>query len=228
MSPLSAVETPGGICRLGTAKRSSSGHDSKAPNAFPVERLTNLVSLPPHFTHILSKFMPSTSQIQVFVTGGTFDKEYNYLTGELYFKDTHVKEMLERGRCEVPVDIKTLMMVDSLEIGDDELSIIIFNCRKTEATRILITHGTDRMVETARALAEANIEGKTIVLTGAMIPYAFGMSSDGFFNLGSALAFVQVLPPGVYIAMNGRHFYWNNVRKNRQTGSFEELAAAQG
>ncbi len=172
--------------------------------------------------------MPSTSQIQVFVTGGTFDKEYNYLTGELYFKDTHVKEMLERGRCEVPVDIKTLMMVDSLEIGDDELSIIIFNCRKTEATRILITHGTDRMVDTARALAEANIEGKTIVLTGAMIPYAFGMSSDGFFNLGSALAFVQVLPPGVYIAMNGRYFYWNNVRKNRQTGSFEELGAAQG
>ncbi len=173
--------------------------------------------------------MPSVfSKIQVFVTGGTFDKEYNYLTGELYFKDTHVKEMLERGRCEVPVDIKTLMMVDSLEIGDDELSIIIFNCRKTEATRILITHGTDRMVETARALAEANIEGKTIVLTGAMIPYAFGMSSDGFFNLGSALAFVQVLPPGVYIAMNGRYFYWNNVRKNRQTGSFEELAAAQG
>lgn len=172
--------------------------------------------------------MPSTSQIQVFVTGGTFDKEYNYLTGELYFKDTHVKEMLERGRCEVPVDIKTLMMVDSLEIGDDELSIITFNCRKTEATRILITHGTDRMVDTARALAEANIEGKTIVLTGAMIPYAFGMSSDGFFNLGSALAFVQVLPPGVYIAMNGRYFYWNNVRKNRQTGSFEELATTQG
>jgi L-asparaginase len=172
--------------------------------------------------------MPSTSKIQVFVTGGTFDKEYNYLTGELYFKDTHVKEMLERGRCEVPVDIKTLMMVDSLDIGDDELSIIIFNCRKTEASRILITHGTDRMVDTARALAEANIEGKTIVLTGAMIPYAFGMSSDGFFNLGSALAFVQVLPPGVYLAMNGRYFYWNNVRKNRQTGSFEELAAAQG
>ncbi len=171
--------------------------------------------------------MPVASKIQVFVTGGTFDKEYNYLTGELYFKDTHVKEMLERGRCEVPVDIKTLMMVDSLEIGDDELSIIIFNCRKTEATRILITHGTDRMVETARALAEATIEGKTIVLTGAMIPYAFGMSSDGFFNLGSALAFVQVLPPGVYIAMNGRYFPWNNVRKNRQTGSFEELSAVK-
>ncbi|MCS7037640.1 MAG: asparaginase domain-containing protein [Saprospiraceae bacterium] len=173
--------------------------------------------------------MPSTSsKIQIFVTGGTFDKEYNYITGELYFKDTHVKEMLERGRCEAPVDIKTLMMVDSLEIGEDELYIIKFNCRKTEATRILITHGTDRMVETARALAEANIEGKTIVLTGAMIPYAFGTSSDGFFNLGSALAFVQVLPPGVYIAMNGRYFHWNNVRKNRQTGSFEELTPAQG
>lgn len=161
--------------------------------------------------------------IQVFVTGGTFDKEYNYLTGELYFKDTHLKEMFERGRCEVKIDIKTLMMIDSLEMGDDELSIIVYNCRKTDANRVLLTHGTDRMVDTARVLAEANIEGKTIVLTGAMIPYAFGTSSDGFFNLGSALAFVQVLPPGVYIVMNGRYFHWDRVRKNRQTGNFEEI-----
>lgn len=161
--------------------------------------------------------------IQVFVTGGTFDKEYNYITGELYFKDSHLKEMFERGRCEVQIDIKTLMMIDSLEMGDDEHSIIVYNCRKTEANRILLTHGTDRMVDTARILAEADIAGKTIVLTGAMIPYAFGMSSDGFFNLGSALAFVQALPPGIYIVMNGRYFEWNRVRKNRQTGTFEEL-----
>ncbi len=161
--------------------------------------------------------------IQVFVTGGTFDKEYNYITGELFFKDTHLKEMFDRGRCEVKVEIRTLMMVDSLDMGEDEHSIIVYNCRKTEANRILLTHGTDRMVDTARVLAEANIDGKTIVLTGAMVPYAFGMSSDGFFNLGSALAFVQVLPPGVYVVMNGRYFPWNQVRKNRQTGTFEEI-----
>ena len=161
--------------------------------------------------------------VQVFVTGGTFDKEYNYITGELYFKDTHLKEMFERGRSEVEIDIKTLMMVDSLEMREEDRAIILYNCSKTPAERILLTHGTDRMVETARLLAESNIEGKTIVLTGAMIPYAFGTSSDGFFNLGSALAFTQVLPPGVYVVMNGRYFRWDNVRKNRQTGTFEEV-----
>ncbi len=161
--------------------------------------------------------------IQVFVTGGTFDKEYNYLTGELYFKDTHLNEMFSRGRCEVPIDLKTLMMADSLEMRDEDRAIIVYNCRKSKYDRILITHGTDRMVETARLLAESNIENKTIVLTGAMIPYAFGTSSDGFFNLGSAMSFVQVLPPGVYVVMNGRYFQWNKVRKNRQTGNFEEV-----
>lgn len=166
--------------------------------------------------------------IQVFVTGGTFDKEYNYITGELYFKDTHLMEMFERGRCEVEIDIKTLMMVDSLEMRDEDRAIIVYNCSKTPANRIILTHGTDKMVETARILAEAKIEGKTIVLTGAMIPYAFGMSSDGFFNLGSALAFAQVLQPGVYVVMNGRYFNWNNVRKNRQSGTFEELETGDG
>ncbi|MBU6342074.1 MAG: asparaginase [Bacteroidetes bacterium] len=161
--------------------------------------------------------------IQVFVTGGTFDKEYNYITGELYFKDTHLKEMFQRGRSEVEIDIKTLMMVDSLEMREEDRAIILYNCAKTPHDKILLTHGTDKMVETASILAESGISGKTIVLTGAMIPYAFGTSSDGFFNLGSALAFVQVLPPGVYVVMNGRYFNWNNVRKNRQTGTFEEL-----
>ena len=160
--------------------------------------------------------------IQVFVTGGTFDKQYNYITGELYFEDTHLKEMFERGRCSLDIDVKTLMMVDSLEMTDDDRGIIVHNCSRTQEEKILITHGTDRMVETAKALAAANLN-KTIVLTGAMIPYAFGTSSDGFFNLGSALAFVQVLPPGVYVAMNGRCFDWDKVRKNRSTGLFEDL-----
>ncbi len=159
--------------------------------------------------------------IRVFVTGGTFDKEYDELTGTLEFQDTHVQEMLRLGRCAVDVSIRTLMMVDSLEMSDDDRATIVDNCRRSDESRIVVTHGTDTMVETARALAE-NITDKTIVITGAMIPYAFG-SSDGLFNLGSALSFVQVLPPGVYIAMNGRYFTWDNVRKNREVGVFETL-----
>ena len=161
--------------------------------------------------------------IQVFITGGTFDKEYNFITGELFFRDTHLKEMFERGRSTMDIDIKTLMMVDSLEMTDADRDIILHNCRKTPHDKILLTHGTDRMVATAKVLAAAEIPDKTIVLTGAMVPYAFGTSSDGFFNLGSALAFVQTLPPGVYIVMNGRYFNWDNVRKNRKTGNFEEI-----
>jgi L-asparaginase len=160
--------------------------------------------------------------IQVYVTGGTFDKQYNYITGELYFEGTHLNEMFERGRCSLDVDIKTLMMVDSLEMTEEDRGIIVHNCVRNKLDKIIITHGTDRMVETAKALAAADIP-KTIVLTGAMIPYAFGTSSDGFFNLGSALAFVQVLPPGVYVAMNGRWFPWDHVRKNRSTGLFEAI-----
>ena len=161
--------------------------------------------------------------IQVFVTGGTFDKEYNFITGELYFKDTHLNGMFVRGRSILETDVKTLMMVDSLEMTDADRNIIVYQCTKSTADKIIITHGTDRMAATAKAIAEENIEGKTIVLTGAMIPYAFGNSSDGFFNLVSALAFVQILPPGVYIVMNGKYFLWNNVRKNYDTGFFEEL-----
>lgn len=161
--------------------------------------------------------------IQVFVTGGTFDKEYNFITGQLFFKDTHLKRMFDRGRSTLDIDVKTLMMIDSLEMGEGEREIICFNCRKAKSNHILVTHGTDTMVETAKVLADANLEDKTIVLTGAMVPYAFGTSSDGFFNLGSALAFVQTLPPGIYVVMNGRYFDWNNVRKNRTTGNFEEL-----
>ena len=159
--------------------------------------------------------------IRIFVTGGTFDKTYDEIRGRLSFADTHVPEMLRLGRARVPVSIRTLMMVDSLEMTDADRQAIVSNCAQCDETCIVITHGTDTMVETAAALARG-VSGKTIVLTGAMIPYAFG-SSDGLFNLGSALSFVQVLPPGVYIAMNGQHFAWDKVRKNRETGVFEAV-----
>jgi L-asparaginase len=162
--------------------------------------------------------------VKILVTGGTFDKEYNELTGRLAFKDTHLPEMLRLGRCRADVSIRTLMMIDSLDMTDVDRALIVGECRLAADTRILVTHGTDTMVDTARALGTALPAGggKTIVLTGAMIPYAFG-SSDGLFNLGSALSFVQVLPPGVYIAMNGRCFEWDRVRKNRESGVFEAI-----
>ena len=159
--------------------------------------------------------------IRIFVTGGTFDKTYDEISGRLSFADTHLPEMLRLGRSRVEVSIRTLMMIDSLDMSDADRQLIVRNCAQCQESRIVITHGTDTMVETGAALA-GGATGKTIVLTGAMIPYAFG-SSDGLFNLGSALSLVQVLPPGVYIAMNGRHFAWDRVRKNRETGVFEPL-----
>ena len=161
-------------------------------------------------------------RIRILITGGTFDKDYNELTGQLYFHDTNLPEMLRLGRSRLDVNIRTIMMVDSLEMTDADRAIIVQNCKQAEEECIVITHGTDTMVETAAAIAKA-VSDKTIVLTGAMIPYAFG-SSDGLFNLGSALSFVQALPHGVYIAMNGKYFSWNRVRKNKERGEFEETA----
>lgn len=158
--------------------------------------------------------------IRIFVTGGTFDKEYDELQGRLFFNDTHLQEMLRLGRCQVKVDIRTLMMVDSMELSDNDRELILNACQKSHYDRIIITHGTDTMEVTARYLGP-HIKDKTVVLTGAMIPYAFG-SSDGLFNLGSALAFVQTMPPGVYVAMNGRIFKWDSVHKNRSVGRFED------
>ena len=159
--------------------------------------------------------------LRVFVTGGTFDKTYDEIRGRLSFGDTHVPEMLTLGRSRVELTVETLMMIDSLEMTDVDRARIVARCTECLERQIVVTHGTDTMVETARAVAES-ISDKTIVLTGAMIPYAFG-SSDGLFNLGSALSFAQVLPPGVYIAMNGQCFLWDRVRKNTQTGTFESL-----
>ncbi len=160
-------------------------------------------------------------RIKILVTGGTFDKEYNELKGELFFKATHLPEMLRLGRCKLRVDIRTLMMIDSLCMTEADRKKILENCNNVKENKILITHGTDEMVETAKVLGNA-VKNKTIILTGAMVPYKFG-SSDGLFNLGSALAFVQALPGGVYISMNGKSFAWDNVRKNKQTGEFEEI-----
>ena len=159
--------------------------------------------------------------VRILVTGGTFDKAYNELAGALFFQDTHVPEMLRLGRCLLDVEVRTLMMIDSLEMTDDDRRIIAEHCRSAKESRIVITHGTDTIVETAEHLGRA-VRDKTIVLTGAMIPYKFG-SSDGLFNLGSALAFAQTLPHGVYIAMNGQCFPWDGVRKNRDKGVFEPL-----
>lgn len=160
--------------------------------------------------------------IQIFVTGGTFDKEYNLITGQLYFKETHLKELLELGRSQLDCAITTLMLMDSLDMTLENRELIARHCHLSARNNILITHGTDTMTETAKLLAE-QVKDKTIVITGAMIPIKFG-SSDGLFNIGSALAFVQTLPHGVYIAMNGQCFPWDKVRKNRETGIFEEIS----
>jgi L-asparaginase len=157
--------------------------------------------------------------IRLFITGGTFDKQYDEIHGQLFFRDTHVQEMLRLGRCRLEVEVRTLMMIDSLEMSDEDRRLILENCRHAHEDQIVVTHGTDTMVETARVLGAARLP-KTIILTGAMVPYAFG-SSDGLFNLGSALSFVQTLPADVYVAMNGRYFAWDNVVKNRELGVFE-------
>jgi L-asparaginase len=132
-----------------------------------------------------------------------------------------MQEILDLGRSKLEVKIRTLMLLDSLEMTDHDRDVILDNCRRVSENQIVITHGTDTMTETGKVIANANLE-KTIVLTGAMIPYKFG-SSDGLFNFGGALAFAQTLPRGVYIAMNGRYFDWNKVEKNKKTGVFEEL-----
>ena len=161
-------------------------------------------------------------ELRVLVTGGTFDKSYLELEGRLDFRETHVPEMLRLGRSGLAVAVETLMLIDSLDMTDEHRARILEACRRAPEPRLVITHGTDTMELTARALGAAALP-KTIVLTGAMVPYTFG-SSDGLFNLGSALAFAQALPTGTYVAMNGRCLSWASVRKNRGTGVFESTA----
>lgn len=165
--------------------------------------------------------MADKKYIKIFATGGTFDKEYDEINGELFFKETHLHELLSLGRSQLNVKIETLMMVDSLEMTKSEKQYIVEKCKSEKTDRIIITHGTDTMVETAQIIAE-HVNDKKIILTGAMIPIKFG-SSDGLFNLGSALSFIQVIQPGVYITMNGRYFKWDNVSKNKRLGVFERI-----
>ncbi len=160
-------------------------------------------------------------KIAILITGGTFDKEYNELKGELFFKKTHVPEMLELARSLLETRVETLMMKDSLFMNDDDRARIAAACKKAKEKAIVITHGTDTMEHTARFLAPL-VQNKTVILTGAMVPYKFG-SSDGLFNLGAALTYAQLLPHGVYVAMNGQYFAWDNVTKNKKKGVFEAL-----
>lgn len=163
----------------------------------------------------------SKEEIRILATGGTFDKEYNELNGSLYFEDTHLYEMLRKGRSTLHINIRTLMMVDSLEMTKSDREVILHSCLRSEVNKMIITHGTDTMIDTAKLLKE-HVKDKTVILTGALIPYAFG-TSDGFFNLGNAIGFVQSLEPGVYICMNGRIFDPNFVKKNYDTGFFETV-----
>jgi len=160
------------------------------------------------------------NRVSILVTGGTFDKEYNELDGSLFFRRTHVPEMLKLGRCQVPTTIGTIMMKDSLDMRDKDRQQILERVSRSRSKNVVVTHGTDTMDGTARLLGRAGLD-KTIILTGAMVPYTFG-SSDGLFNLGSALAYSQILPPGVYVVMNGRCFHWWNVKKDRTAGVFIE------
>ncbi len=158
----------------------------------------------------------------IFATGGTFDKEYNEIDGSLFFKGTHLREMLEMGRCRLPLRIEVLMMKDSLEMTPEDRKQMLEACRSCEEKHIVITHGTDTMEDSARFL-DGQLAGKTVVLTGAMIPYTFG-SSDGLFNLGASLSLVQALPPGVYVTMNGSVFRAQEVTKDREKGIFQYRA----
>ena len=159
--------------------------------------------------------------IKIFITGGTFDKSYDHINGKLFFEKTHLPEMIKRSKCNLEIQVKTILMKDSLDLSNEDVSKIVNTCKKEQSNNIIITHGTDTMTNTARLIAEQKLSNKTIILTGAMIPYAFGSSSDGFFNLGCALSFVQTLDPGVYITMQGEYFNWNEVEKNNEIGVFE-------
>lgn len=160
-------------------------------------------------------------RIQVILTGGTIDKLYNPLKGELSFAQTHIPAAFEQGRCGVSLEVQQLFLKDSLEMTDEDRAQILAACQQSHHQQIVITHGTDTMAETARYLIAAQ-PNKTIILTGAMIPLSVN-GSDGLFNLGAALMAAQCLPVGVYIAMNGRVFNGAQVTKNRGLGVFEAL-----
>jgi L-asparaginase len=161
--------------------------------------------------------------IRIIVTGGTFDKRYDEIEGTLSFQETHLPIILRQVRVTVPVQVETNQLIDSLHMKMQDRLRILEACRQAPESQIIVTHGTDTIVETAQLLGEAELP-KTIVLTGAMVPYTV-YGSDSLFNLGGSVTAVQLLGQGVYIVMNGRIFDWDNVRKNRSMGTFEPLDA---
>jgi L-asparaginase len=163
--------------------------------------------------------MAAVEAIRVIITGGTFDKEYDEVKGSLAFKETHLPEILRFTRCTVPIELELNQLIDSLEMRRANRMQVLEACRRAPERRIVVTHGTDTMVETAEVLGQAAL-GKTIVLTGAMVPYTV-LNSDALFNFGCAVTAVQLCPQGVWIAMNGRVFRWDAVRKDRDLGVFE-------
>ena len=165
--------------------------------------------------------MKEEEPIRILITGGTIDKEYDPLSGELIFSKSHLSNMLNQVRCKIRFVLEEVMLKDSLQMTTEDREEVLKKCVSCKENKVIVTHGTDTMVETARVLG-AQVKGKTVVLIGAMIPYAFG-ASDALFNLGCAFSAVQALQQGVYITMNGKIFHWDNIRKNKQSGEFEEL-----
>ncbi|WP_305822264.1 asparaginase domain-containing protein [Massilia brevitalea] len=159
--------------------------------------------------------------LRLIATGGTFDKHYNELKGVLGFADSHLPAVIARARMTIPVELEVLPLLDSLDMGDEDRARVLASCQAAAEKAIVIVHGTDTMRETAGVLGATDL-GKTIVLTGAMIPYEIA-NSDALFNLGFACAAAQTLPAGVYVAMNGQVFAWDNVTKNRAAGVFQPL-----
>lgn len=157
--------------------------------------------------------------MKILITGGTLDKQYNPLNGSLVFNDTSVTDMLNQSRHTIETDLDVLMLKDSLEMTDGDRLVISNACNECEDSHIIITHGTDTMVESAKVIAAQLSSNKTVVLLGAMVPYQF-KGSDSLFNLGCAMTAVQLLPEGVYITMNGQVFDYREVEKNRTLGQF--------
>lgn len=158
-------------------------------------------------------------RIKIVITGGTIDKVYDKIGGQLVFQKTHLNDLIEQARCTVPVSYEEIMLKDSLVMSGRDRVLIRDACAGFTEDRIIVTHGTDTIVETASLLGRT-VKDKTIVLFGAMVPYAFG-NSDALFNFGTAVAAVQTMPPGAYITMNGHVFSWDKVWKNREEGYFE-------
>lgn len=164
---------------------------------------------------------PTLMTLRILATGGTFDKHYDELAGKLGFSDSHLPAVITRSRMTLAVTLEQLPLLDSLDMGDADRDRVLASCRAAPEAAVIIIHGTDTMPETAAVLGAAKLD-KTVILTGAMIPYEIA-DSDAFFNLGFACGVAQLLPAGVYVAINGKIFNWDNVKKNRAAGVFETL-----